>query len=188
MFSGLAEDENEASSMKQGKRKILSPSQDTGNEDDVRISGITYTNLRTNTVIDTNYFSGLRSKVGEVYKKEALQSDQETLYKNYEKQRFVFVKIIPEKEVLRNNEIGIRLNIVYFPKNEEKNPSIWEKGVLARVNEKDIELQSIYQDLYEKEEDIKQQGAKQNKTKARGIYINTRTFLNKLHTYIPAVR
>ena len=162
---GWAEDKNEVPSTMQLKQTLLSPSQDTGNEDDVRISRIIYTNLRTNTVIDTNYFSGLRSKVGEVYKKEALQSDQEALYEDYEKQRFVFVKIIPQKEVLRNNKIGIRLNIVYFPKNEEQNPSIWEKGVLARVNEKDIELQSIYQDLYEKEEDIKRQGAKQNKTK-----------------------
>ncbi len=162
---GWAEDKNEVPSTMQLKQTLLSPSQDTGNEEDVRISRIIYTNLRSNTVIDTNYFSGLRSKVGEVYKKEALQSDQETLYENYEKQRFVFVKIIPQKEVLRNNKIGIRLNIVYFPKNEEQNPSIWEKGVLARVNEKDIELQSIYQDLYEKEEDIKKQKDEQHKTK-----------------------
>jgi hypothetical protein len=159
---GWAEDKNEVPSTMQLKKTLLSPSQDMGNEDDVRISKITYTNLRTNTVIDTNYFSSLRSKVGEVYKKNALQTDQETLY---EAQRLSFVKIIPQKDVLRNNEKGIRLNIVYFPKNEEQNSSIWEQGVLARVNEKDIELQSIYQDLYEKEEDIKQQSAKQNKTK-----------------------
>ena len=159
---GWAEDKNEEPSTMQLKKTILSPSQDMGNEDDVRISKITYTNLRTNTVIDTNYFSRLRSKVGEVYKKDALLTDQENLY---EAQRLSFVKIISQKEVLRNNEKGIRLNIVYFPKNEEQNSSIWEKGVLARVNDKDIELQSIYQDLYEKEEEIKQQSAKQNKTK-----------------------
>jgi len=157
-----AEDKNEEPSTMQLKKTLLSPSQDMGNEDDVRISKITYTNLRTNTVIDTNYFSRLRSKVGEVYKKNVLQTDQENLY---EAQRLSFVKIIPQKDVLRNNEKGIRLNIVYFPKNEEQNSTIWEQGVLARVNEKEIELQSIYQDLYEKEEDIKQQSAKQNKTK-----------------------
>lgn len=159
---GWAEDKNEVSSTMQLKKKYYSPSQDMGNEDEVRISKITYTNLRTNTVIDTNYFSDLRSKVGEVYKKDTLQTDQEFLY---EKQKLSFVKIIPQKDVLKNNEKGIRLNIVYFPKNEEQNSSIWEQGILARVNEKDIELQSIYQDLYEKEEDIKQQSAKQNKTK-----------------------
>jgi len=157
-----AEDKNEEPSTMQLKKTLLSPSQDMGNEDDVRISKITYTNLRTNTVIDTNYFSRLRSKVGEVYKKNVLQTDQENLY---EAQRLSFVKIIPQKDVLRNNEKGIRLNIVYFPKNEEQNSTIWEQGVLARVNEKEIELQSIYQDLYEKEEDIKQQSAKQYKTK-----------------------